>query len=302
MQPQPNEWKSCLYECVVTHRRHLPKTYALSHGYFLFCLDLDELPFLSQEMGLFGHNRRAFYNFTDTDHLVHPSTPTESDTKPTLKQAITSWVEAQGICLPINVRVFLVTLPRFIGYVFNPVSFYYFRSETGNPLGAVAEVGNTFGELKPYWIPPHEGYAGGFHARVPKHFYVSPFSPLDVAFEFDLKFPAKTLRTTTSTWAGADLTMTATLAGKRRPLTDRELIRLTLRYPMVTGRIITMIHWHALKLWLRGLPWYSKADRAEDQRNVFRPHSSLGSSNSPVAAPLPFVASTPLKPTRTSTP
>jgi uncharacterized protein len=299
MQPQRDEWNSCLYECVVRHRRHAPRPYQLSHGYFLFCLDLDELPRLSERRTLFGYNRTAIYRFNDIDHLIYPTSLSTSNPQPTLKDSIIRWVKDQGICLPHSVRILLVTLPRFLGYVFNPVSFYYISSTSDVPLGAVAEVGNTFGELKPYWIPPNVTRPGHFNAQVPKHFYVSPFSPLDATFHFDLKFPRQTLRTSICTWADGNPTMTATLAGKRRPLTDNELIRLTLRYPMVTGRIITMIHWHALKLWLRGLPWYPKADRPEDQRNVFRPHATLGSSNTETVPAIPAVESTPFKPTHT---
>jgi DUF1365 family protein len=74
---------------------------------------------------------------------------------------------------------------------------------------------------------------------------------------------------------GRNLLVT-TLTGTRRPLTDREILRLSARYPLVTLKVITAIHWHALRLWLKRVPWHAKADRRDLQRGVFRPHTSLG--------------------------
>ena len=65
------------------------------------------------------------------------------------------------------------------------------------------------------------------------------------------------------------------------PVTDRELARLTLRYPLVTLRVITLIHWQALRLWWRGVPWHRKAARTDLQRGVFRPGARSWSSPTP---------------------
>ena len=82
------------------------------------------------------------------------------------------------------------------------------------------------------------------------------------------------------------LVLTSSLVGQRCPITDGQLLRLTVKYPLVTLRVISLIHWHAFKLWLRRLPWYRKAAQPEQQLGVFRPHSSLTRRPAP-PAPVP---------------
>jgi DUF1365 family protein len=176
-------------------------------------------------------------------------------------------------------RILLLTLPRIAGYVFNPVSFYFCTRASGEPICAVAEVGNTFGELKPYVVPLEGAQSGSteaaFRCVVPKHYYVSPFTALDVCFDFRLETPGPRLRIAVNDVRDGRNLLITTLSGLRRPLTDREILRLSLRYPLVTLKVITAIHWQALRLWLKRVPWYAKSDRRDLQRGVFRPHSSL---------------------------
>ena len=71
------------------------------------------------------------------------------------------------------------------------------------------------------------------------------------------------------------------LTGRRVPLTDANLARLTLKYPLITLRVITLIHWHALKLWWKKVPWHRKAANPHLQQGVFNPHESLRAHSCP---------------------
>jgi DUF1365 family protein len=73
-------------------------------------------------------------------------------------------------------------------------------------------------------------------------------------------------------------TLTSTLHGPARPLRDRTLAWFAVKYPLLTLQVITLIHWHALRLYLKGLPWFRKAARRADQRDLYRPHASLTSA------------------------
>jgi DUF1365 family protein len=175
-------------------------------------------------------------------------------------------------------RVTLVTLPRVFGYLFNPVSFYFCYDRTGAPVAALAEVTNTFREMKPYVLGPETrdpATPATFALRTPKHFYVSPFSDVDVAFDFTLRAPGEKLSIQIDDYVGAERTLTSTLAGPRRALTGPRLAWFTLKYPALTLRIIGLIHWHALLLWLKRVPWFAKSARAADQRALYRPHASI---------------------------
>lgn len=308
-QPAAATLRSCLYECSVMHQRLAPRQHRFRYGIFMLCLDLDELEMLDARLHTFSRNRWNLYAFRDDDHLETGSAERGArSAEPQgvaprgLKGEITAWLAGQGVTLPTGARITLVTLPRVLGYIFNPVSFYFCHTAEGVPLCAVTEVQNTFGELKPYLVPLDGG--GGTEAKepttakkfrrvVPKHFYVSPFSGLDVCFDFRLRTPGERLEIGVNdvTTEGQTL-LVSTLTGTRRPLTDGQLLRLTAKYPLVTLRVITLIHWHALKLWWKRLPWHRKAAQADLQRDLYRPHASLRRSRpdevliSPAPAPV----------------
>jgi DUF1365 family protein len=282
---------SCLYECRVLHHRFSPKTHRFLYRIFLFALDLDELEALHGKLRLFSLRRPNLYSFRDRDYFptgepVHPAaTPARSPASgdpPPLKARVVAHLASHGIDLTGG-RVLLVTLPRVFGYLFNPVSFYFCYDRTGAPVAALAEVTNTFREMKPYLLAPATLRDGAFRLRVPKHFYVSPFSDVDVAFDFTLRVPGERLSIQIDDYAGAERTLTSTLAGPRQPLTDARLAWFTLKYPLLSLRVITLIHWHALRLWLKRVPWFPKAARAADQRDLYRPHASLTGAATPPA-------------------
>ena len=274
--------RSCLYEARVMHHRLEPKEHRFEYGIFLACLDLDELDALDARLRWFSRNRRNWLEFRDSDHLpeaeIPGHRPPEADPRPDTRRALTAWLRRQGVDLTATDRILLVTLPRIAGYVFNPVSFYFCTRASGEPICAVAEVGNTFGELKPYLVPIEaeaEARGRSFRCVVPKHYYVSPFTALDVCFDFRLQTPDQGLRISVNDVRDGRPLLVTTLTGTRRPLSDGEILRLSARYPLVTLKVITAIHWHALRLWLKRVPWHAKADRRDLQRGVFRPHSSL---------------------------
>ncbi|MBL9173300.1 MAG: DUF1365 domain-containing protein [Verrucomicrobiales bacterium] len=289
----PVPGRSFLYECRVLHHRRRPRDHRFSYGLFLLSLDLDELPTLGRRLRLLGRNRRNLYEFRDRDHLEHPATGGEPD----LKSSIRSWLATQGIATESDVRIQLVTLPRVAGYVFNPVSFYFVTTPEGVPVCAVVEVGNTFGELKAYVVPPdgaphRESTSARYHRVVPKEFYVSPFSDLDVRFDFNLKAPGDRLEIVINdVTADGTVLLVSVLTGRQHPLTDLQLLRLTAKYPLVTLRVISLIHWEAFRLWAKRLPWHRKAENPALQTGVHRPHASLRSASATL--PIPSHSPTP---------
>ena len=321
------------------HARFAPKAHRFDYRIFLFALDLDELDALPGKLRLFSRNRRNLYSFRDGDFLPtgerlhHPSSAGIENSKSriqNLKSRVVAQLATQGIDLAGG-RVLLVTLPRVLGYLFNPVSFYFCYDHTGAPVAALAEVTNTFKEMKPYLLgpdcreqrsgdrgqvtedgeqkpsgaatapnlstvlrPPSSEVARGatFRLRVPKHFYVSPFSDVDVAFDFTLRAPGERLSVQIDDYVGAERTLTSTLTGPRQPLTDARLAWFTLKYPLLTLRIIGLIHWHAFQLWLKNVPWFVKSARGADQRDLYRPHTSIAPAEGALSGIKPTLVST----------
>ncbi len=260
--------KSCLYDCEVVHERLAPKRHGFRYRLFYLDLDLGELPVLDRRLRFFSHGRFNLYSFRDSDHL-------DVGAGASVRDNLAAWLEEKGVSLTPGMRVRLVTLPRILGYIFNPVCFYFVHGEDGVPIHAVVEVCNTFRELKPYLIESPES-PGFFHLTTPKHFYVSPFTRLTAEFDFRVRVPDE---------AGIEIhiddrendrtILVSWIRGEKRELTDRRLAWYSIRYPFLTLVIITRIHWQALKLWLKKLPFFRKAADPEDQRDLYRPHSSL---------------------------
>ena len=268
------------------HHRFSPKAHRFLYRIFLFALDLDELDSLHRDLRLFSLNRRNLYSFRESDYLPtgemthNPSGPaaTPAPGSPSLKARVIAHLAAHKIDLTGG-RVLLVTLPRVAGYLFNPVSFYFCYDRAGRPVASIAEVTNTFKEMKPFVLgPPTRADSADdpvFSLRLPKYFYVSPFTDMDVEFDFTLRVPGARLSVQIDDYVAGERTLTSTLTGPRQPLTDRQLAWFTLKYPFITLRVIALIHWHALQLYLKNVRWFAKAARPEAQRDLYRPHISI---------------------------
>ncbi len=207
--------KSALYQCEVYHERLAPKRHHFRYDLFFLDLDLSEIPALARSLLFFSHNRFNLYSFRDRDHF---------DRSPqSIRDKLDSWLAHQGVQLPENATVRLITLPRILGYLFNPVCFYFISDPSGKPLYAVAEVCNTFREVKP-WLLTDQEENGSFRRIVPKEFYVSPFSKLTAKFDFRFKIPDDRLEIHIDSIENDEKMLVSWIRGERRPLTNGRLV------------------------------------------------------------------------------
>jgi DUF1365 family protein len=192
----------------------------------------------------FGRNRRAPTSVQDRDHGGAPGAGRGA-----------AWVRevlaARG--LPAPARIELLTQPRVLGHVFNPVAFWLCRDAQGGVPVVIAEVSNTYGDRHSYLCHRDDlaPISPGDRLQAEKVFYVSPFQRIEshYLFRFDLRSDRIGI------WidfTGGDEGLTATLVGRRQPLTTRGLMLAFLRRPFGSRRVLALIHWQALKLWWKG--------------------------------------------------
>jgi hypothetical protein len=230
------------------------------YKYFMFYLDLDEIDLLSKRLKLFSRNRFNLFNFRDTDHIVTE----EKD----VKKNILRYVRENGITGEIS-KVMLLTNVATMGYNFNPVSFYFCFNGKNEPVCVVPEVGNTFHELKPFFIGRQQLHNGLFRARIQKNFYVSPFIQHDVYFDFQLNIPDEKLKIRIDDYKDGERIFITQLSGREKSLTEANLLYYGLKYPLVTLKVISAIHWQALKLIFKKIPYFRKNEFMNLQQGAY---------------------------------
>ena len=235
---------SALYTGSVFHRRFRPRAHELRYGAFWLYLDLDELEVTAHRLRLFSYNRANLLSFHDADHGSGEDRP--------LRPQIEAHLVAAGVPHAAH-RIRVLSMPRVLGYSFNPLSVYYCFAED-RTLGAIVyEVTNTFGERHSYAIACTAEPGAAIHQRCDKQFYVSPFLDMDMRYEFSLTHPGATHSLSILGIGKEGPLISASLSASRMPLTDANLLRALVRHPLLTRKVTAAIHWEALRLWLKGL-------------------------------------------------
>jgi len=252
---------SCLYTGFVSHRRTQPLTHAFRFPLALFHLDLDELPDLDGRLRLFAVNRGNVLSFHDRDHM---------DRRPgSTKRKISAFLARHGLDVAGG-KILLLTQCRMFHYVFNPVSFYFCHAAEGGLRSIVAEVNNTFGEGHLYLLSDRERLPAPSEDRMSyqarKVMHVSPFVSMDAIYQFHFAPVGDRLSIRLSESERGRPFFDAHLWGRRRELTDRNLAALLLRYPLLTVKVIAAIHWQALRLYLKGVPFHAQPPASLPQR------------------------------------
>jgi DUF1365 family protein len=264
--------RSCLYTGHLAHHRRAPVEHSFRYPMAVFCLDLDELEDLQRRVRGFGVNRRNLVSFLDHDHLDGSSGAT--------KAKVLRLLAARGIELEGG-KVLLLTQCRIFGYVFNPVSFYYCFDSTDQLRSVVAEVNNTFGERYIYVLaeeerlPQERTTAGRASYEARKVMHVSPFVSMDATYEFHFAPVEARLSVLMHEHERGRRIFDAHLWGRRLPLTSGAIVSLLLRYPLLTSRVIAAIHWQALRLYMKGVPFHRQPQPTPQQQTQQRFLQSL---------------------------
>lgn len=246
----------------VMHMRLKPVRHRFRHRMVCLWLDVDRLAEIGRRFRLFGYNRFGLFGFYDKDH------------GPRDGSALRPWVEARlaeaGCEAPA--RIMALCFPRVLGHEFNPLTVYYCYDGQGRLSGVVYEVKNTIDGQHAYPVKLTPGAAEHRHERR-KQFYVSPFIGMDKTYRFLARDPESrlALRINEADAAGAELI--ATWNGTPEPMTDWRILRRAFSHPLMSLRVVGLIHWHALRLLLKGVPVLGRRIASPEQQ---RGASSIG--------------------------
>jgi len=239
--------ESGIYVGTLRHRRFSPARHEFTYPLFMVFLDIDQLPELMKVSPLAGYNRRNWVSFQERDHFGDP--------EKTLRERLSRDARKHGVVIPRG-RIFLLTHLRYLGYNFNPVSFYYCYDREERLQMIMAEVNNTFGETENYWLTSGVEHPAGENKkyRFSKTFHVSPFLQLGHEYDWTFTPPGERLITESVSYQDGQHIFDSTLILERRKWSRPELHRALIRFPWMTAKVIAAIHWQALRLLLKRVP------------------------------------------------
>lgn len=242
-----------LYTGTIRHRRFAPTEHGFTYSLFMALIDVDAIDQQMAVSRLTSVNRFGLAAFYDADHIGDPSRPLRDRVRASAIQAGEPCPEGP---------IYLLTHLRYAGYVFNPISIYYCCDQGGNIAAVLADVRNTYGGRRSYWLKPFDESTRRFRSFAKKSLYVSPFMTMDADYEFLLTPPAESLvahMNVVGHESGSRL-FDATLELERRPWTAANVRKTLLAYPFMTAKVIGAIHLEAVRLRLKGLTEFPRTE------------------------------------------
>jgi hypothetical protein len=234
---------SAVYEGRVMHCRLKPRQHRFAYRVFWLLLDLDEIDTIGGSLKLFSRNRFNLFSFHDTDY--------GAGEERTLRGHVEGHLLSTGIDCRGG-RITLFSMPRILGYAFNPLAIYFCHRPAGDLAAILYEVNNTFGERHSYLIPVEGICDRAIRQECIKEFYVSPFMDMAMRYVFRVAPPNDRIRVTIIGLDSEGPIITAALTADRRKLTDAALVAAFFRFPFLTLKVIIAIHIEAARLWLKG--------------------------------------------------
>jgi DUF1365 family protein len=238
-----------LFRGRVMHARLRPRQHVFSYPIFFLRLRVDALDRLScRFLSVDGFNLVSFHR---RDHGPRDG----SDLLPWIRDLL-----AREGCGFADGEIWLQSFPRVLGYVFNPVSFWLCHDREGGLRAVLCEVNNTFGEHHNYLLAHEDGrlIRADDVMQARKIFHVSPFFPVSGRYSFRFA-PAEASTVFRIDYEDDEGKILLTsVSGQGQPLRAAALLRCFLAHPWMTMLVIVRIHWQALRLWRKGIPFLSK--------------------------------------------
>ena len=236
----------------VHHTRLRPAQNRFDYGVYFLRLPLRSLQTEAPASRLFSFNRFNLLSFHESDHGAGQGP---------LLPWIDAFLRAEGIH-DADGEIWLQAFPRVLGYVFNPVSFWFCHRADGALRAVLCEVRNTFGEKHYYLLENGGVMAYGQELAARKVFHVSPFCAIEGGYRF--RFMRASGSSGEQTVARIDhddakgALLQTSISGRAGALSSRAVLKAFFRYPLMSFGVVARIHWQALRLWCKRVPFFSK--------------------------------------------
>lgn len=273
---------SCIYNCKLFHDRLIPKRNTFNYSIYMLYIDLDELSILEKNNHIFSYNKKNILSFNDKDHFKFLNFSNSEkiqiaqeninidfknyEDKNTKERIITL---SKELWFDFEIKkVNIMTNLRVLGYVFNPVSFYYCFDKNNKLKVLFSEVNNTFHDQKMYYTLIENENDKIFESLQRKNYYISPFTNCENDLKWKFNIPWDNFMMSINSIKEEGIELKTLTTGKRKEISNKNLIWLQIRYPLQTLRVIFLIHYQALKLFFKKVQYFKKEETDKYIANV----------------------------------
>ena len=250
--------ESFIYNGQVIHKRFKPKEHFFKYKVFSLFLDLSEIKEIERKISFFSYNKFNLISFFDKDHGDRNGTSLIEWVKNNLKKS--------GLNID-QVKIKLLCYPRILGYVFNPLSIFFVYNYKSSLIAILYEVKNTFGEQHTYVFKTNPNEKN-VQNNCEKKFHVSPFMDLSSRYYFKILDPQNKLSVVIDQRDKEGKLLYASQDGLKSELSAKNLILSYIKHPLMTFKIISAIHFEALRLWVKGIKLIKKEKKIKNNITI----------------------------------
>ena len=245
-----------LLEASVFHKRHFPREHSFVHKVFFVILNLKDFE---------SPNKKRFFSLNKFNIFSLYFGDYGFDKKIIPRDYINQTLAEFSIDPDQITNVSLITMPRFLGFVFNPISFWMCFNHKDELVAILAEVNNTFGERHGYlcFNKDLEPITKSNIITRDKIFHVSPFCQVKGSYDFSFSVENKNINIVINYKQDEKMLISTSIQGNITKFSDKNLLKCLFSYPLFTLKVILLIHYHALRLWIKKVPFFKKPQKPE---------------------------------------
>lgn len=236
--------RSAIYDSVVRHRRFKPMGHKLRYSVYSLLVDIDEIGDLARRIPILSYNRWNLVAFHDVDHGPRDGTD------------LRSWIEYIAVDEDVDTGgpIELMAFPRILGYTFNPLTVWFIHGRDGRLNAVLYEIRNTFGHSHSHLVVlDNQDARGTLRHGFTKTLHVSPFFDQIGRYEVALRPPDEAFSIAITYFDDRDdRLLTASQQGSRTEMTTGSLLKQFFTKPLLSLKVLTGIHVHAVRLLLKG--------------------------------------------------